>query len=60
MPPEITTVLYGGLGMFGAWVVKEVASIRPLKENVQRIADQVDAIHEHLLGVTKLPDDDKV
>jgi hypothetical protein len=43
-------LLAAGLA-FAGWVAKEVSSIRPLKENVDVMREQIGDIHRHILGV---------
>jgi hypothetical protein len=50
---ELLAVLWAGGLALGGWVVKEVADIRPLKENVNHIRERVDALHDHLLGESR-------
>lgn len=41
---------------FIAWVVYEVSTIRPLRENVDHMRERLDAIYAHLLGDDDLRD----
>lgn len=56
MTPETQWLLGITAVPFVGWIIKEVASIRPLKENVDALRedttylrDRVDSIHDHLL-----------
>ncbi len=47
--PNLQGILWAAGASLAGWVIKEVNSIKPLKENVNEIRTKVDALHNHFL-----------